>query len=57
MKHHKYYNTIWTERDQEFYWDGVKFGFAIGSILAMGAVACIYDAIQFIKSLKDEETR
>lgn len=35
MKHHKYYNTIWTERDQEFWWDGIKSGTIAGSIIAV----------------------
>lgn len=43
MKHHKYYNTIWSERDQEFYWDGLKNGTVIGAIgiatvIAYGAI-------------------
>ncbi len=33
MKHHKYFNTLWSERDQEFWWDGIKSGFTISMML------------------------
>ena len=34
MKHHKYYNTVWSERDQEFWWDGTKLGFAVAAFVS-----------------------
>lgn len=50
MKHHKYFNTIWTDRDQEFYWDGLKTGTVISAIL----IPCIIvDGITFVKFIKN----
>jgi len=50
MKHHKYFNTIWTDRDQEFYWDGLKTGMVISAIL----IPCIIvDGITFVKFIKN----
>ena len=54
MKHHKYYNTIWSERDQEFYWDGLKDGSIIGSVLTCVAILGIYEIVYCVKSFKDE---
>lgn len=33
MKNHEYFNTIWSNRDVEFYWDGMKTGAIVGAIL------------------------
>lgn len=33
MKGNKYWNTIWSERDQEFVWSGMKIGFVTAVIL------------------------
>lgn len=50
MKHHKYFNTIWTDRDQEFYWDGLKTGAIISAIM----VPCIVvNGITFVKYVKN----
>lgn len=50
MKHHKYYNTIWSERDQEFWWDGVKGGF----IAAMIFTSVLWvDGIMLVSIIKE----
>lgn len=33
MKGNKYWDTIWSERDQEFVWSGMKIGFITSMIL------------------------
>lgn len=51
MKHHEYFNTVWTKRDREFYWDGLKTGVLISAIL----VPClIVDGIVFVRHIKKE---
>lgn len=50
MKHHKYFNTIWTERDQEFYWDGLKTGLIISAVI----IPCIIvDGALFVNYVKN----
>lgn len=51
MKHHKYFNTIWSERDQEFWWSGMKGGFIIATILTS---ALWIDGITFVRWIKEE---
>lgn len=50
MKHHKYYNTIWSERDQEFWWDGVKGGF-ITAMIFTSVLWC--DGIMLVSIIKE----
>lgn len=50
MKHHKYFNCIWTERDQEFWWDGIKSGFIVSMVLTSVLWAGI---ITFVDSIKN----
>lgn len=40
MSKNPYWNTIWSIRDQEFYWSGTKFGFALG--VGTGLLVMIY---------------
>lgn len=47
FKSNPYWNTIWSHRDQEFYWSGVKFGFVCGAVM----VPMVYFAM---RSLSDE---
>lgn len=44
-----YWNTIWSNRDQEFYWSGVKGGALISGIMVLSIVAIIQDAIREFK--------
>lgn len=50
MKQHKYYNTIWDERDREFYWDGIKNGMIIGMI---SAIALVVGGIRLVEKVKE----
>lgn len=54
MSKNPYWNTLWSNRDQEFYWSGVKFGFALG--IGTGLVAMFYAnmAIKVYKDFKEE---
>lgn len=50
-----YWNTMWSNRDQEFYWSGVKFGAIFSAIM----VPCTYIAIrevfnEFKQIIKEE---
>lgn len=43
MSKNPYWDTMWSHRDQEFYWSGVKFGTLVGAIAipCMCITACI----------------
>ena len=51
LKGNPYFNTIWSNRDQEFYWSGVKHGALIAGIIVPSAIVCIYEIIQEFKEL------
>ena len=53
MKHNKYWDTIWSERDEAFYWSGCKFGFVAGAVLT---AILIVDGIAFVNWIKNEST-
>lgn len=44
MKGNPYWNTIWTDRDGEFYWSGVKIGALISAIM----VPCTYMVVRVL---------
>ena len=50
-----YWNTLWSNRDQEFYWSGTKFGFALG--IGTGLVTMFYVnmVVKTIKNHKNSE--
>ena len=54
MKHHEYFNTMWSHRDTEFWWDGVKTGVLGASI--MTAVICI-DIVLIINDIKNSKKK
>lgn len=54
MKHHQYYNTIWSDRDAEFWWDGVKDGLIIATILT--SILWI-DGMMFINYIKEQKKK
>lgn len=48
MKHHEFYNAIWSHRDAEFWWDGIKTGALFGSFvggIAMVGICVLIDSI------------
>lgn len=48
-KKNKYWNTVWSDRDEEFYWSGVKFGTLYSAIM----VSCIWGiGLHVINSIK-----
>lgn len=57
-KNNKWYNTIWTERDEAFYFTGARDGF-IGGILAVVAVVgigfTIHEVVNEMKDLNKTE--
>ena len=55
MKHHKYYNTIWAQRDKAFYWDGVKDGLIIAAIAT--SVAWCYGLMLMNKIKEFKQTK
>ena len=52
MNKNPYWNTLWSNRDQEFYWSGTKFGFALGIGTTLVAMWCLNTAIEIHKDLK-----
>ena len=46
-----YWNTIWSNRDQEFYWSGVKFGSILSAIMIPCAFVTIRELINEFKTL------
>jgi len=55
MNKNPYWNTLWSNRDQEFYWSGTKFGFALGIGTTLVAMWCLNTAIEIHKDLKKKE--
>ena len=54
MKGNIYWNTIWSERDGEFYWSGLKHGFLCAAIL----IPCTYVTIRvLVNEFKELNTR
>ena len=51
FKPNPYFNTMWTNRDAEFYWSGCKNGMVIGAI---GAVILIGFVKYVIPEWKEE---
>lgn len=54
MNKNPYWNTLWSDRDQEFYWSGTKFGFALGVGAGVLAMCYVGMAIKFYKESKEE---
>lgn len=49
-----YWNTMWSNRDQEFYWSGVKFGALFSAIMIPVMVIDLYVLIdEFKKAIKE----
>lgn len=55
MSKNPYWNTLWSNRDQEFYWSGNKFGFVLGIGTGLVAMCYVNMAIKFYKELKEED--
>ena len=53
MKRHECINTIWTKRDQEFWWDGVKFGTIQGVVIG---VVVVIDGIRIAEWIKHKRS-
>ena len=52
MKRHPYINTIWSDRDQEFWWDGMK----IGAITSMVMTSILWGyGIMFVDMIKKKK--
>ena len=49
-----YWNTMWSERDSEFYWSGIKHGFVAGLIEAAIAIGFTWMIVTDIKKIKKE---
>jgi hypothetical protein len=48
-----YWNTMWSDRDGEFFWSGVKFGALFSAIM----IPCTYTTIRIlIKEFKELNT-
>lgn len=55
MSKNPYWNTIWSHRDQEFYWSGIKDGILIGAIVVPCMCMTVYTLInEFKEIIKDE---
>ena len=50
MEHHKCSNTIWSGRDQGFWWDGVKGGFITAVIFTS---VLWFDGIMLVRIIKE----
>ena len=50
----KYWNTVWNDRDQEFYWSGVKHGALIATIMTSCLIAIGSELIETIKEHRKE---
>lgn len=46
-----YWNTMWSIRDQEFYWSGVKFGALFSAIMIPVTVGAIWGIVNDFKEL------
>ena len=50
MARNPYWNTMWSDRDAEFYWSGVKFGAVYSAIM----VPCVFIvARRLVKEFKE----
>ena len=54
MNKNPYWNTLWSNRDQEFYWSGTKHGFALGIGTTLLAMWYLNTAIKIYKNRKEE---
>ena len=52
MKRNPYWNTMWSDRDQEFYWSGEKFGMIFSAIMIPCAYVLTKEAVNKIKNLR-----
>lgn len=52
MKSNKYWNTMWSERDQEFIWSGIVIGFITSAVLTS---ALWIDGILLVDSIKNHK--
>lgn len=58
FKPNPYFNTIWTNRDEEFYWTGCKHGMVIGAIGAVILIGCVkYVIPEWKEKFKQEKTQ
>lgn len=58
FKPNPYYNTMWTNRDQEFYWTGCKNGMVIGAIGATILIGWVTLVIpEWIEKIKQENAQ
>ena len=56
FKPNPYFNTIWSNRDKEFYWTGCKDGMVIGAIGAISLIGfAIFVVPDWIGNRKNEE--
>ena len=55
FKGNPYWNTIWSHRDVEFYWSGVKFGFVYGAVMVPAVYLTIRSLSDEFKALKNDK--
>lgn len=55
MNKNPYWNTFWSNRDQEFYWSGTKHGFALGIGTTLLAMWYFNTAIKIYKDRTEEK--
>ena len=51
MAFNPYWNTMWNERDEEFYWSGVKHGAVISAI---ATAIIIFVPRELVREFKEE---
>lgn len=56
MSKNPYWNTLWTNRDEEFYWSGTRFGFALGIGVSLVAMLYVHVGVEMYKNHKEEKT-
>ena len=54
MAANPYWNTMWSDRDAEFYWSGVKFGAIFSAIMTPCVLFLTREAIKDIKQMHEE---
>lgn len=54
MKKNPFWDTIWTKRDEEFYWSGCRFGVALGTVATSFAFFGVLIIIDEVKNRKQK---
>lgn len=54
MAANPYWNTMWSNRDQEFYWSGVKHGAIFSAIMVTCVFVVVREAVNDIKQMREE---